>query len=288
MSARRWIPRMAAVFGVLLVALTWMGDPVRADILLPNQKLLNYCFEVTGMDAYPDDVFLAYFSRATGGHATIDTGKCVSFYKLAVPMIYAMPKTAFAANPPPTDRQAEQTYFMTNPNLLRSDIAIHHPGNVDKSDPVDDVVDVFHVAGLDDKKLNVVPESVRYTFTDGKKETVPWTSGDRPAPSRSNSGSSPTVAAPTAAPTAVATVRSTVSSTASSTTSAAVSTPVSATSSAGGGNGTAVVASAGDNSSKRTWILLAAGITAAAVLGIVGMIVWQERQRAPLPKKPGE
>lgn len=284
MSARRWIPRMAAVFGVLLMALMWVGDPVRADILLPNQKLLNYCFEVTGIDAYPDYVFLAYFSRATGGHATIDTGKCVSFYKLAIPTIYAMRKSAFAANPPPTDRQAEQTYFMTNPNLLRSDIAINHPGNVDKSDPVDGIVDVFHVASLDDKNLNVVPESVRYTFTDGKNETVPWTSGDRPAPSRTSSGSSPTVAAPTAA----ATVSSTVSSTASSTTSAAVSTPASATSSAGGGNGTPVVASAGDNSSKRTWILLAFGITVAAVLGIVGMIVWQERQRAPLPKKRGE
>jgi hypothetical protein len=286
MSARRWISRMAALCGVLLVSFLWVGDTVRADILLPNQKLLNYCFEVTGMDAYPDYVFLAYFSRATGGHATIDTGKCVSFYKLAVPMIYAMPKTAFAANQPPTDRQAEQTYFMTNPNLLHSDLAIHHPGNVDKSDPVDDIVDVFHVAGLEDKKLNVVPESVRYTFTDGKKETVPWTSGDRPAPSRS-SGSSPTVAVPTAAATAVATARSTVSSTASSTAIAAVSTPVSATTGTSSGTVTPLVKSYESND-KRPWILLAAGITAVAVLGIVGMIVWQERQRAPISKRRGE
>jgi hypothetical protein len=270
---------MAALAGVLLVCLTWVSDPVRADILLPNQKLQSYCFEVTGMDAYPDYVFLAYFSRATGGHATIDTGKCVSFYKLASPMIYAIRKTAYAANQPPSDRQAEQTYFMTNPNLLRSDIAIRHPGNVDKSDPVDDIVDVFHVASVDDTKLNVVPESVRYTFTDGKKETVPWTSGERPAPSRSQSGSNPTVA-PTAAATAISTARST--------SIAAVSTATSATSSAGGGNGTPVIASGGNSGGNRTWILLAVGITVAAVLGIIGVIVWQERQRAPLPKRRGE
>src|SRR3954471_5337152 len=130
MIAGRWISRAPVLIVVLLACLIGMGDPVSADILLPNQKQLNYCFEVTGMDAYPDYVLLAYFSRATGGHTTVDTGKCVSFYKLAAPMLYAMRKSLYATNQPPSDRQAEMTYFTTNPNLLRSDIAIHNPGAV--------------------------------------------------------------------------------------------------------------------------------------------------------------
>src|SRR5215469_7652931 len=136
--------RAAGLLGILVACLVWTGDPVRADVLLPNQKAISYCFQLTGMDAYPDYVFLAYFSRATGGHTTINSGQCVSFYKLAVPMIFAMRKSDYATMPPPSERQAEQTYFMTNPKLIRSDIAIHNPGNVDKSDPVDGIVDVFH------------------------------------------------------------------------------------------------------------------------------------------------
>jgi hypothetical protein len=222
--------RAAALLGMLLTGSLWLGDPVRADVLLPNQKQISYCFEVTGMDAYPDYVFLAYFSRATGGHTTIDTGKCVGFYKLAVPMLYAIRRSLYATSMPPTERQAEQTYFTTNPNLIRSDIGIHSPGAVDKSDPIDEIVDVFHVASVDDTKLNIVPESVRYTFSDGKKVTVPWTSGDRPAPSRG---------------------------------------AASVTSGGMGGN--------------RARVLFALGVTAAALIGIVGVIVWQERQRGPRP-----
>jgi hypothetical protein len=278
MNARRWISYAVALFGMLLVSLSWMGDSVRADILLPNQKGLDYCFEVTGMDTYPDYVFLAYFSRATGGHTTIDTGKCVSFYKLALPMLYAMRKSVYATNQPPADRQGEMTYFTTNPNLLRSDIGIHHPGAVDKSDPVDGIVDVFHVASVDDSKLNVVPESVRYTFSDGTKETVPWTAGDRPTPRRATNSSSTTPSSTTGGS----------ATTASSTTVANSTTraTVNATSSAGGGS-TTVVTSGGPHGS-RTRLLLEIFIPIVAVIGIIGVIVWQERQRAPRPPPRGE
>ncbi len=234
-KAVRRIGRVVTLCGVLGACLAWAGDAVRADVLLPNQKAINYCFELTGMDAYPDYVFLAYFSRATGGHTTIDSGQCVSFYKLAIPMLYAMRKSLYATNPVPSDRQGETTYFTTNPNLIRSDIVIHHPGAVDKSNPVDGIVDVFHVASLDDRTLNVVPQNVRYTFADGKTEMVPWTSGDRPAPSRSG----------------------------------------------------AVVTSGGANGGKIR-LLLAILIPLGALIVIVGIIVWQERQRAPRPPPRGE
>jgi hypothetical protein len=273
MRVARWFSRAVALFGVLLMCLVWVGDPVSADILMPNQKQLNYCFEVTGMDTYPDYVFLAYFSRATGGHTTVDTGQCVSFYKLAAPMLYAMRKSLYATNQPPSDRQAEMTYFTTNPNLIRSDIGIHNPGAVGKSDPVDGIVDVFHVASLDDSKLNVVPESVRYTFSDGTKQTVPWTSGDRPAPNRTANGASTTPSSTTASSTSVA---------ANSTTGATVS----ATSSANGGS-TTVVTSGGTNGG-RIRLLLEIFLPLAALIVIVGIIIWQERQRAPRPPRGGE
>ncbi len=169
----------------LFIALTFADTaPVRADILRDSEKSISYCFRLDGTEAYPDYIFMAYFSQATGGSATIESGRCIGYYKFSKPVLLAMQRAEFAANPPPSggNREAEKAYFTTNPAFARSELTITRVNTVDKSNPLEGIVDTYRVASSDGQTLTVVPVSVQYAFTQGRSETIPWSDGERPAP----------------------------------------------------------------------------------------------------------
>jgi MYXO-CTERM domain-containing protein len=174
----KWLAALAlAPLSALLVS----ASPTSADVLMPGQKMLSYCFEISNLAEYPDYVFIVNFAEPIGGHQIIEPGKCFQFYKLARPVIYAILKAGFNPSEIPNasgDKAAEKKYFDTNPKMLKSDVKVFNPGAVDEKDPRSEVVDVLKITGMDGQKLNIQKDSVRYTYTNGARETLPYVSQD--------------------------------------------------------------------------------------------------------------
>lgn len=174
----KWLTTLAPL-AALLISTT----PASADIIMPGQKSISYCFEIANISEFPDYAFIVSFAEPIGGHQMIEQGKCVQFYKLARPVIYAAPKAGFSPSEIPADKAAEKSYFDTNPKLLKSSVQISNPGTVDEKDPRSEAVDVLRVVGMSGRTLDIKKESVRYVYTNGARETLPYMSQDeRPEP----------------------------------------------------------------------------------------------------------
>ncbi len=195
-----------AVLGIaILASLCAAGIPARADVLLPNERGVNYCFSLANINEYSDDVFLVDLPPV-GRPERIVQGDCVSGYKLSQPRFYAIRADAFDAAvfaAAAHDRTATQRYFASTPGMIRSPLTFSFLSTVSKDDPRTAVVDVFRIVRITADTLDIAPDSVRYTLENGTTETLPYNVLDqRPPPS----GAQPAPVATTVTrPTAVAT-----------------------------------------------------------------------------------
>lgn len=181
----RYLKRLALALATF-ATLTLPALPASADLIMPGQKVVSYCFQIANMADYPDYVFLMNLAQPVGGHQVIQQGQCVSFYKLARPVIYAIKKTDFnpAEIPDGTrDKAGEKAYFDTNPKLLRSDVSISNLNTVDEKDPRKEAKDILRIDGIGGQTLTMHKESVQYTYENGASETLPYTQQEvRPEP----------------------------------------------------------------------------------------------------------
>lgn len=186
------------LFITFLVAIAMvLPQTSHADVISLGSKSIGYCFQLEGMEKYPDYTFLVHY-QTVGGYHVMAQGECLSFYKLASPTIYAVLKTKFDEKALGTQgSDVERNYFQTNKNLIHSTFAIQPMSSTSENDPLASVADKLQVESLTDSALTIVPKSVKYTYTDGTSEEKSYSDAAarplsktisevaRPAPSRS-------------------------------------------------------------------------------------------------------
>ncbi|MFC1774938.1 hypothetical protein ACFLZN_01335 [Nanoarchaeota archaeon] len=188
----------------ILIALLVLISTCYADIITPDEKPVDYCFEISNLDEFPEYVFLVDYSI---NEYSILTGECVSFYKLDTATIYAIEDSKFDESDFLIDellpdcigltgeemrecynRQAdllekgrllEEEYFKTNPDLIKSDLTFYPATTVDLLDPTNSVKDVFSITSIGDK-LEIKKVKVIYEFDDWTSQEIEYVTDDRP------------------------------------------------------------------------------------------------------------
>ncbi len=157
---------------IILLGLMMFVAPIMAsaDFVMPGEKQIDYCFQISNLGDYPAYSFVAYFQDPMGGHEIINKNECVSFYKFSSPKIYAIKSANLIGVTIPTENVAEKSFFATNKYLIASDLKIQSTSFVAVNDPLEKIVDVFKIVSLSAGTFVMEKEKAIYTYADGTTE----------------------------------------------------------------------------------------------------------------------
>lgn len=170
---------------VLLVGLAGVAVPktAKADVILPGQKSVDYCFSISNLNAFPDYVIIEAHYR--GGPEVVN-GACKEEYN-DFAGLYATKRAGFEATQLPSN--ANKEFFAGNSAFLPANTDIYPAIRADKDSPVVKIQDVLKIANITSTGLQLEKTSVIYTYSDGTSEEVPYRDqNSRPDPTRSASG----------------------------------------------------------------------------------------------------
>lgn len=135
-----------------------------ADVMTPGTKYIDWCYEVSNVNDYPDYVFI-YNDERVSGHGIINDGDCFNFYKLGLTSIYAIKKSDF------NEGELNREYFSeNNTKLIRSNLQVSAFGSVKSSDPLEKAVVTLKVNSLSGDNLEIQKDKITYTYKDGTSE----------------------------------------------------------------------------------------------------------------------
>lgn len=170
-----FIPFLFFLVIVLLI------PPASADVISPGSKYVSSCVEIVNTNEYTGYLFIAYPLYMGGGHEVIGPGDCVSFYKFASPSFYAVKEGAFNSTAASTDGPVSAAYFSSDPAVIPSGLFIESVSAVPVTSPVTAIRTVYSIVSVNTTRLEIVPVSVRYTYTDGKTDEKPLHPGEKPS-----------------------------------------------------------------------------------------------------------
>lgn len=137
---------------------------VSADLIIPGTKSVNWCYEISNINNYPNYVFVFNEERVTG-HKVINQGDCFSFYKIGLTSIYAIPKAKFDES-----ELSGEFFEENNPKLIKSNIQLNAFGSVQENDPLQKAVITLDIKSLSESSFDIQKSKVTYTYTDGTSE----------------------------------------------------------------------------------------------------------------------
>lgn len=136
---------------------------VFADVIMPGEKAVSYCFEISNINDFPNYTFKLELPLA--GHSEeILVGECKRFYKHEYPSIFAVDQ---------------------DKNYYYSSLKIQSISTVPINDPREKVQDVFTIMSIEGNNLKLEKTKVVYYYTDGTNEDVVYQDENiRPEPTQ--------------------------------------------------------------------------------------------------------
>lgn len=170
--------KLIILFAFVLV-FSVFPQAVQADLIIPGTKSVNWCYEISNINDYPDYVFVFNEERVTG-HKVVNQGDCFGFYKIGLTSIYAIKKTGF------NESELNREFFEeNNPKLIKSNIQLNAFGSVEENDPLQKAVITLDIQSLSENNFNIQKSKVTYTYTDGTTEEKVFQSQEvMPEPSK--------------------------------------------------------------------------------------------------------
>ena len=146
------------VFALLFLALPSL---VLADIAIPGQKQIDFCYNITNMDKYPDYVFLIHDKYTSRFTLEIKPGDCFSFYKIGRPEVFAVKKSDYV------EEEARNEEYFSGPKTIPSGFQLSAKGSVTVLDPLDKVTTLLEIVSLNDTKLEIKKIDAIKTYVGG-------------------------------------------------------------------------------------------------------------------------
>lgn len=181
---------MATDKGIILILLELtilfsLMQFVSGDVILPDQKPVSWCYEISNIGQYPNYVFL-YHEKRVGGHEIIKEGDCFSFYKNGKAKLYAIEKNKFNKS------ELDKKFFLeNNSKLIDSNFTLNSFGAIDKDNPLEKIAVTLKILSLNKDNLKVQKSKVTYTYEDGTTEEKIFQKQDElPSPSKKHDSSS--------------------------------------------------------------------------------------------------
>jgi len=187
MNSRKIVEPAISVIFLMWFVLILSAPIVSADLIVPGQKSVSYCFEISNMADFPDYSFLTsitYQGSYEGANITkrvvIKSGECVVLYGIYTgypPEIYAI-KTA--------DMSKENIDSQSNPYVIPSGLHMMRGiYTLIDTDPTKSIKDYLEIVSITSDKFEIAKSKVLYTYEDGTTEEKTYTDQNvRPAPSR--------------------------------------------------------------------------------------------------------
>jgi hypothetical protein len=148
----------------LMFIFSVLPQTVSADIIIPGTKYVNWCYEISNINNYPNYVFV-FNERIVTGHKIINQGDCFNFYKMGLTNIYAIPQAKF------NESELNEEFFEeNNPKLIKSNIQPDPFGLVQENDPLQEVIITLNIESLSENSFDIKKSKVTYTYTDGTSE----------------------------------------------------------------------------------------------------------------------
>jgi hypothetical protein len=171
----------SAILSLLLfLVIALLVSPAAADVIPPGQQGVTSCVEIGNTGEYPGYLFILYPLSMIGGYAVMRPGDCISSYKFASPSFYAVKEDAFNNTAASTEGSVSAAYFSGNPAVVPSGQHIESVASVPAGSAVTAIRTLYAITSVNTTRLEVVPVSVRYTYSDGKTEEVPLQPGETP------------------------------------------------------------------------------------------------------------
>lgn len=162
----------------VLTAFFVFSSVVSADVIVPGEKYVPWCYEISNINSYPDYVFVFNEERVTGPKV-INQGDCFDFYKIGLTSIYAIKKSEF------NEGELNKEFFKKgSPKLIKSNLQLSAFASVKENDPLENIVITLDITSLSQSKFDVKKSKITYTYNDGTSEVKVFQTQDIPNPSR--------------------------------------------------------------------------------------------------------
>ena len=151
---------------------------VSADLIIPGTKSVDWCYEISNINDYPNYIFV-FNEELLTGHRIINQGDCFNFYKNGLTSIYAIKKTEFNEN------ELNRKFFEeNNSKLIKSNIQLNAFGSVQENDSLQKAVITLDILSLSKNNFDIQKSKITYIYTDGtsrekifqSQETIPESS----------------------------------------------------------------------------------------------------------------
>jgi len=151
-----------------------LSPMVLADVLPVGFKGIDYCFQISNIDDYPDYTFIIspaiHPEGGLWGHNVVEETECIRTYKISRPKLYAIKTVKFDESEIEPGYESINTYFESNRDLIKSDIEIKQVTAVPGNNPLTGMVDVLDIVHLSEDSLGVRKSKAIYTYEDGTRE----------------------------------------------------------------------------------------------------------------------
>lgn len=149
---------------IILLTLALFCQAVSADVIIPGTKSVDWCYEISNINDYPDYVLVFHDERAKD-YGMINQGDCFSFYKIGLTRIYAIKKAEF------NEGELNRDFFEeNNSKLIRSNIQLNAFSPVQENDPLQKAAITLDIQSLSENNFEIKKSKITYTYTDGTTE----------------------------------------------------------------------------------------------------------------------
>lgn len=173
----------------ILLACTYTYS-VLADVILPGQSPVEYCFQIANINKYPNYIFVASigvpWKPNSRDNRIVRQNECLSLKYIAEAEIYAVTKNQVKPEDIITNNQGEKfkNFNSQKLTLIPTTNKIHNLRALPTEYGVKKVVDILEIVAIQPTSLDLRFKEVVYTFNQDNSETkIYQTQHERPLPS---------------------------------------------------------------------------------------------------------
>lgn len=165
-----------------------------ADVLIPGESPVNYCFKIANINKYPNYYLIAHIKSANPSIPTynkiIKQDKCLELngYR-EYSNVYAIKKSELKSQDIITNQQEESliNFGSKKPQLIPAKNEVYPLKTLPDQYGIKQVTDVLEIVAIKQKSLDLRSKEVIYTSQQGKSEIKAYqTQNNRPLPSGNN------------------------------------------------------------------------------------------------------
>jgi hypothetical protein len=153
---------------IIFLIITLLFIPfASADVIQPGEKAINFDYQLTNIQDYPDYVFILH--GMPNPTAEILNSSEFSFYKLSTCSIYAIKKTDFnKINMSKMNDTEVETFLMNDSRVARSNLELEGQyGSVGIDNPLESALVLLRINSIQGNNLEIQKTKIVYTYDSG-------------------------------------------------------------------------------------------------------------------------